>query len=126
MLKNMKSYAHLKPGQKGTRRLQEKYGDALLCVRYRYDEVRGVKVKTVELIVEERPIGKPRFRNDDVIPVSVRYDEVELRNMLRTFRARWDPRLKLWFVAYGLIRGTPLEARIAVANPHGKSSYMGK
>jgi hypothetical protein len=28
MLKDMKSYAHLKPGQKGTRRLMEKYGDS--------------------------------------------------------------------------------------------------
>ena len=48
MLKDMKSYAHLKPGQKGTMRLVEKYGKALLCVRYRYDEVRDVKLKTVE------------------------------------------------------------------------------
>ena len=79
--------------------------------------VRGVKVKTVELIVEERPIRKPRFRDEEVIPVSVAYGEVELRNMLRTIRARWDPRVKLWFVAYGLIRGTPLEARIAADKP---------
>lgn len=40
MLKDMKAYAHLKPGQNGTLRLQKKYGNALLCVRYRYDEVR--------------------------------------------------------------------------------------
>ncbi len=37
MLKEMKTQIHLKPGQKGTKRLVEKYGDALLCVRYRYD-----------------------------------------------------------------------------------------
>ena len=81
MLKEMKAYAHLKPGQNGTRRLHEKYGDMLLCVRYRFDEVRGVKLKTVELIVEERPVGKPRFKDDDVIPVSVAYDEVELHEI---------------------------------------------
>jgi hypothetical protein len=28
----------LKPDQKGTKLLVEKYGDSLLCVRYRYDE----------------------------------------------------------------------------------------
>ncbi|BDV42288.1 hypothetical protein GURASL_12110 [Geotalea uraniireducens] len=55
MLKDMKSYCHLKPGQKGTQRLVEQYGDALLCVRYRCDAKRGVRLKTVELIVEERP-----------------------------------------------------------------------
>ena len=45
MLKEMKTYAHLKPGQNGTKRLVEKYGSALLCVRYRFDEERGVKLK---------------------------------------------------------------------------------
>ena len=43
MLKDMKSYAHLKPGQKGTMRLVEKYGKALLCVRYRYDAASAIQ-----------------------------------------------------------------------------------
>jgi len=47
MLKDMKTQTHLKPGQKGTKRLVEKYDDTLLCVRYRYDESRGVRLKTV-------------------------------------------------------------------------------
>jgi hypothetical protein len=63
-LKDMKSYGHLKPGQKGTRRLTARYGEALLCVRYRYDEIRGVRLKTVEIIVDERP-GKQEFRYRD-------------------------------------------------------------
>lgn len=33
MLKNMKAYGHLKPGQRGTHRLVEQYGDSLVCVR---------------------------------------------------------------------------------------------
>ncbi len=55
MLKEMKSHCHLKPGQKGTKRLVEQYGKSLLCVRYRYDENRRVRLKTVEIIVEEKP-----------------------------------------------------------------------
>ena len=51
MLKDMKTRKHLKPVQMGTKRLVAQYGDALLCVRYRYDEKRGVQLKTVELIV---------------------------------------------------------------------------
>jgi len=66
MLKDMKTHTHLKPGQKGTRRLVEKYGDALLCVRYRYDEIRGVRMKTVEIVVEERP-GKAAPRLRDIV-----------------------------------------------------------
>ena len=34
----MEARLKLKPGQNGTKRLVEKYGDALVCVRYRYDE----------------------------------------------------------------------------------------
>jgi hypothetical protein len=42
MLKDMKTRKHLKPGQMGTKRFVTQYGDALLCVRYRYDEKRCV------------------------------------------------------------------------------------
>jgi hypothetical protein len=38
----------LKPGQKGTNALSKKYGDALICVRYRYDEASRTRIKTVE------------------------------------------------------------------------------
>lgn len=43
----------LRPGQKGTKSLAEKYGDRLVCVRYKYDEKTGRRLATVELIEEE-------------------------------------------------------------------------
>jgi len=43
----------LKAGQKGTKKLSEKYGDALVCVRYRYDEASGTRFTTVELIIKK-------------------------------------------------------------------------
>lgn len=113
LLKDMKTYCHLKPGQNGTKSLLEKYGQSLLCVRYRFDEFRGMKVKTVELIVDEKPLRKPRFQDDDLVPVSVAYDETELREQLRAMRARWDAKRKLWYVRYGQIRGTALVRRLA-------------
>jgi hypothetical protein len=113
LLREMKAYAHLKPGQDGTKRLVAQYGDRLLCVRYRFDATRGVKVKTVELIVDERPLTAPRFRDDDLVPVRVGYGETALREQLHTLRARWDGELKLWYVRYGRIKGTPLEERLA-------------
>lgn len=48
----MRTRLHLKPGQKGTKRLSEKYGEQLICVRYRYDEDTKKRYKTVELIVD--------------------------------------------------------------------------
>lgn len=93
--------------------MTEQYGPALLCVRYRFDEKRGVRLKTVEIVVEEKPLVSPRFKDGDVVPVSVAFDETELREQLRKMRAKWDPQLKVWFVRYRLIRGTVLETRIA-------------
>jgi hypothetical protein len=109
----MKSYAHLKPGQNGTKKLLARFGKALLCVRYRYDAVRGVRLKTVEIVVEEKP-SCPMFllQDGDMVPIEVRYEETELREKLRRMRARWDPEQKLWMVPYRLVRGTELEARI--------------
>ena len=113
MLKDMKTHCHLKPGQKGTRRLLELYGEKLLCVRYRYDEKRGMRLKTVEIVVEEKPWQQPfRFQDGDMTPVSVGYEETALREKLRKLHAKWNPQKKVWLVPYHLIRGTELESRI--------------
>lgn len=63
MLNKSHKYAHIrsvnentnvfKAGQKGTKRLVEKHGDALFCVRYRYDAIIHKQNKTVEIIVSE-------------------------------------------------------------------------
>lgn len=118
MFKEMKTQCHLKPGQKGTRRLLEQYGKALICVRYRYDENRGLRLKTIELVIDEKPWRPPfRFRDTDMAPVFVGYDEVDLRERLRKVRAKWDPQAKVWMVPYWSIKGTELEARIQVNVP---------
>ena len=51
----MTARTKLLPGKKGTKSLVAKYGDALLCVRYRYDEKSRTRLKTVELIIERTP-----------------------------------------------------------------------
>jgi hypothetical protein len=38
----------------------EKYGDALVCVRYRYDEASRTRIKTVELIVDKKELTPSR------------------------------------------------------------------
>ncbi len=49
----MKTRVKLKPGQKGTKKLLERYGDAHVCVRYRYDSVKCKQQKTAEIEVSE-------------------------------------------------------------------------
>lgn len=50
----MKTKLTLKPGQRGTKKLLAKYGDRLICVRYRYDEQAKKRYKTVELIEDKQ------------------------------------------------------------------------
>src|SRR5262245_12656865 len=77
----MRVRLHLKPGQKGTKRLLEEYGERLVCVRYRYDAARGERFKTVELIVSKRD-WRPRrrsFTNDQVVALRIAFAEVAMR-----------------------------------------------
>ncbi len=43
------------PGQKGSKKLLERYGARLLCVRYCYDAEQGKRFKTVELMIDNYP-----------------------------------------------------------------------
>jgi len=109
----MKSRLNLKPGQKGTKHLVEKYGTSLLYVRYRYDEDKGIRQTTVELVEEEvtwRP--RKRRRDDDLVSVMVAFEEVALREQLKGLGGRWDPERKVWRILYGAIRGTGLAKRV--------------
>jgi len=50
----------LRPGQRGTKKLMERYGDALCRVRFRVDEEAGIRYKTVELIEESWELQSPQ------------------------------------------------------------------
>ncbi len=104
----------LKPGQKGTKALVEKYGDALVCVRYRYDEASRTRIKTVELIVEKKelPARRQKVTDDVLVPVRIAYGERELGKMAKMMGGKWDPDVKLWYIPYGKIKGTELEKHI--------------
>jgi hypothetical protein len=105
MLRDMKAHTHLKPGQKGTRRLLDQFGDKLLCVRYRYDEIRQVRMKTVEIIVDERPCDpNMRHRDKDIVAVMVPFIKTALRDRLKAAGGRWNPDEKIWRVLFGAIR----------------------
>jgi hypothetical protein len=49
----METRTTLRPGDRGTRKLRERFGKRLAGVRYRYDAEAGKRYTTVELIVAE-------------------------------------------------------------------------
>lgn len=106
----------LKPGQKGTKRLVEQYGDDLICVRYRYDEESHTRLKTVEIIVERKQWTPPPplFATDDIVPVRIAFSETANKQLARAADGRWDPDVRLWFIQYGKIKGSPLEKHIVL------------
>ena len=82
ILRRMKTRLNLKPGQKGAGKLSAQYGDRLLCVRYRYDEERKKRLKTVELITEEtdwEPKVAEKAVNDAAPSVQVSVSDGERR-----------------------------------------------
>jgi hypothetical protein len=112
--------ATLRPGQKGTKRLLEKYGDRLVCVRYRYDSVNGKRYTTVELLEAEskwttkNASSKGNIRNNDTRKLGVRIDywETELREKAKEAGAIWRPSHKLWEMAYEDVMELGLENRV--------------
>jgi hypothetical protein len=112
----------LKPGQKGTKRLLAVYGDALVCVRYRYDEASRTRIKTIELVVEKILWEPParKFTDSDIVPVRIGFSEKNLITQAKAVKGRWDPEVKLWFIRYGKIRETALEKHIVLDAFPGK------
>ena len=83
----MKVRLKLRPGQKGTKALVEKYGDALVCVRYRYDEASRIRTTTAELVEEKKhlPPARPGIANDAPVPVRIAYGEKSLGQLARSW-----------------------------------------
>jgi hypothetical protein len=96
----METRLTLRPGQPGTKKLAARYGERLLCVRYRYDAQNGRRLKTVELVVESVPWQpeprRPRRRDEEIVAVPIAYAEAELRERAKRLGAVWRPAQRLW------------------------------
>ena len=113
----MKARLTLQPGQDGTRKLVEEYGDRLLYVRYQYDPERKRRVKTVELIVEEVPWAPTlgRISRKTIVGVRVTPQEGAVRQQVKQAGGTWDPKRKLWNLPYEKIVQLELEKRMVVS-----------
>ena len=120
----MQTRLTLRPGQPGTRKLLRRFGERLVHVRYLYDDERGVRLKTVELIVEEVPWNRkprrPRRDDRDCVGVRVECHERELRAAVKQAGAIWRPGQRLWEMQWKAVRTLRLQSR--VVDEDGKSS----
>ena len=111
---NMKTTKKVKPGLKGTKRLVEQYGDKLVCVRYRDDFKNQRKIKTIELIIDERPLSENQSRipANKIVQLKVNYGEIRIGKLVRNAGGKWNREQGVWELAYGEVIALGLEKRI--------------
>ena len=123
----METRLTLAPGQNGTKKLLARYGDRLVCVRYRYDATHGVRHKTVELIVETLPWRSrsrvPRRDAHDMVGVRIGFPETELRERVKNAGGIWRARQRLWELDWKTVRELGLQDRVVSEAPAGNSIY---
>jgi hypothetical protein len=103
----------LLPGQKGTVRLLQQYGDQLVCVRYRYDKLRGRRLKTVELVVDEQPwVPGVKIPAEREVAVRIGYNEHDLRERVKQAGGWWNAEKKVWQLGFGKVLLLGLERRL--------------
>jgi hypothetical protein len=110
----------LRPGDPGTHKLLHRFGDQLVCVRYRYDPDTNLRMTTVELAVDTGLVASRRRRapqrtteiaNEPVL-VRVAYDEIELRQRVRQAGGRWLRDRKLWQMSNNDAKRLGLSGRV--------------
>ena len=106
----------IRPGQHGSHRFLDEWGDKLIAVRYRKDTDRVFT--TIEIIVDERPASTATHRvlqltgRNRAVALRVDYDEYELRHRVKMAGGRWSPELKLWLLPYNDVVKMGLRDRI--------------
>jgi hypothetical protein len=97
----------LRPGQRGTLKLLARFGERLICVRYRYDASTQTRVTTVEIVVgssnwkPREPAKAPAASTlapPRRVKVRIAYDEWTLRHAARAAGGFWCPKDQAWDV----------------------------
>lgn len=108
-----------KPGEPGTHSLLKRFGERLVCVRYRYDPVRHKRYKTAEIIIAEedwRPPGDAVPQSEPMqsqrVGVRIAYQERELRQKVSAAGGIWSQRERLWRVAPEVVESLGLQGRV--------------
>mgnify|MGYP003704726121 CR=1 FL=1 len=86
----------LAPGQPGTLGWSHRHGSALVCVRYRESGDGSRRYTTVELVVDERIVRKPKAPR--TVGVTVDYDDLITRQSILAAGGIWNPEHKMWLL----------------------------
>jgi len=107
----------LEPGAHGTRRYLTRYGERLVCVRYRLDRRQRRRLTTVELVVNETPWLEAPATSAEPHPNSLLYlriefSETRLREQVKFAGGQWLPERRLWRLPARKVSELGLEKRV--------------
>lgn len=85
--------------QAGALKLARRFGELLVCVRYRHDAEGKIRYTTVELVVDQAPVTKKRAKNPnsgDIVGLQVPPHERHLIRRITAAGGQWDHEAHLW------------------------------
>ncbi len=96
----------LRPGANGTKKFLQHYGESLVAVRYRRDNVRKRQLTTIELVIDDRDPPRPGIdrnrelgkQRQQLVSIKLDFDEIDLRSAVKRCGARWDREKKVWWL----------------------------
>ena len=121
----------LQPGQQGTIRYKKRFGDRLVCVRYRQDKNKKCRYTTVELVVEKRSIKASKYSEANLHPnrhvwIRIFFGEIEYRKQIMEMGGKWNDEKKLWKLPWGKTQALGLESRMVNSYSKNKSRNRNK
>ncbi len=98
-------------------KLAARFGDRLVCVRYRHDAAKRRRYTTVELVVASAPIkgsapNTARARKMQIVAIRLHIHERDLRVLLYESGATCAPDSGLWYVPKSIAKALGLLHRV--------------
>jgi len=118
----MRARSTLRPGQPGTRKLVQEYGERLLRVRYRYDALKRKRYTTAEIVVDESPWDPlpSEVARREKVEVRIDVKETRLREKVKAAGGRWNPERRVWLLTVEQVLQLGLAGR-AGPKPSGET-----
>ena len=101
----------LGPDQAGAKKLAQRYGENLVCVRYRQDTASGQRYTTVEIVVDEGPIAIDN-RLPDTVHLRIAIGEIDLQRQIKQLGGEWDRQHRAWRIPKAVVMQLKLHHRV--------------
>lgn len=104
--------------QPGAIKLAQRYGAALVCVRYRRDADGRHRYTTVELVVDQAPIA------EQWVHVHIAPGDARRQRLAHADGAQWDDLLRLWYMPRRTAKGLGLAGQITKISGRAREEWM--